>query len=147
MRSDHDFASLLDALSGDPIDEPKSARAAFSFDHLAVAESLRSSTPPASGSFLAAGYADALEPFEPPETQPALMPIPEPPSIDPAAVAAELDLAHLDAAGLALIRKDFARRNHPDRVPAAIQAAALHRMQIANAMIDEAEKRLVRPAA
>lgn len=143
MSPDYDFASLLDTLSGDPADDLVLTRGGFSFDHLAVAEGLRASAPAVPESFAAAGYAEALEPFDPPP-EPAEPPVPEPPSVDPAAIAAELDVAHLDAAGLALLRKEFARRNHPDCVPAAIQAAALERMQIANAMIDAAEERLAR---
>ncbi len=36
------------------------------------------------------------------------------------------------------IRRAFAMRNHPDRVPAELRGRATQRMTIANALIDEA---------
>lgn len=141
MSLDYDFADLLDAMTAEAADEPAPVRASFVFDHLAVAEGLgaAASVP---DSLAAAGYAEAFEPFEPePEA------VPQAPSVEPAEIAAELRLAGLDAGGLALARRDFAQRNHPDRAHPAIRTAALTRMQIANAMVDEAEKRLAQRAA
>lgn len=57
------------------------------------------------------------------------------------AIAAELALAGRDAAGLARARREFALRNHPDRAPPQLRAVAERRMQIANMLIDDAERR------
>lgn len=147
MSPDYDFASLLDAVAPETTDEMSPARPAFHFDHLAVAESLRSADPPVADSVVAAEYANAFEPFEQPVSEAAPARLLEPPPVDAAAVSAELDLSRLDAAGLGMARREFARRNHPDCVPASIRDAALARMQIANAMIDEAEKLLLRQSS
>ena len=54
-------------------------------------------------------------------------------------IALELDLAPGQPhAELRRLRKEFARRNHPDRVSDACKAHALERMQIANRLIDRA---------
>lgn len=45
---------------------------------------------------------------------------------------------HDDAPRLAELRRNFARLNHPDRVPARYRAQATMRMMIANALIDDA---------
>lgn len=64
----------------------------------------------------------------------------EPPSTEPGDVAASLGLLpgwsdrDFDRA-----RRDFAKLNHPDRVPEHHRAAAMVRMQVANRMIDEAK--------
>jgi len=58
---------------------------------------------------------------------------------DDATVASEL---HLDSARtseeLQRLRRSFAMRNHPDRVPSWLRAEATRRMTIANALIDRA---------
>jgi len=56
-----------------------------------------------------------------------------------ALIAAELGLGSARSrAELRRIRRDFARRNHPDRVPAWLRDEATRRMTIANALIDGA---------
>jgi hypothetical protein len=58
---------------------------------------------------------------------------------DDAAVAAELRLASARTGeDLRRIRRSFAMRNHPDRVPAWLRDEATRRMTIANALIDGA---------
>jgi hypothetical protein len=65
-------------------------------------------------------------------------PPPIPPA-DDAAVAAELRLgAARSREDLRRIRRSFAMRNHPDRVPAWLREEATRRMTIANALIDRA---------
>lgn len=60
---------------------------------------------------------------------------------DREAVAAELRLRPgLTRAELHRIRRDFARSNHPDRVPPSWREEANQRMTIANALIDRALK-------
>jgi hypothetical protein len=66
-------------------------------------------------------------------TQPAVWPA------DDAAIAAELRLGSArNGDDLRRIRRSFAMRNHPDRVPAWLRDEATRRMTIANAMIDSA---------
>jgi hypothetical protein len=58
---------------------------------------------------------------------------------DDAAVAAELRLsAARTGDDLRRIRRSFAMRNHPDRVPDWLREEATRRMRIANALIDQA---------
>ena len=60
-------------------------------------------------------------------------------------VAEELRLRpRLTAKELRRIRREFARGNHPDRVPASLRERATRRMIIANTLIDQALKALVR---
>lgn len=66
-------------------------------------------------------------------SQPAVWPA------DDAAIAAELRLGTARTGeDLRRIRRSFAMRNHPDRVPAWLRAEATRRMTIANALIDSA---------
>lgn len=66
------------------------------------------------------------------EHQPA-----EAPSTDRNAIAAELGLRPgLSAEEIALRRRSFAIRNHPDRVSPALREFAHARMTIANALLD-----------
>jgi hypothetical protein len=58
---------------------------------------------------------------------------------DDAAIAAELRLASARTGeDLRRLRRSFAMRNHPDRVPAWLREEATRRMTIANALIDRA---------
>jgi hypothetical protein len=58
---------------------------------------------------------------------------------DDATIAAELRLASARTGeDLRRIRRSFALRNHPDRVPAWLRDEATRRMTIANALIDRA---------
>lgn len=58
---------------------------------------------------------------------------------DDAAIAAELRLGTARTGeDLRRIRRSFAMRNHPDRVPAWLRDEATRRMTIANALIDRA---------
>lgn len=64
-------------------------------------------------------------------------------SLDPDDIAYELDLdAARSLEELSVVRRRFARLNHPDRVEAALRERANTRMTIANAMIDAAAGRL-----
>jgi hypothetical protein len=65
------------------------------------------------------------------------------PEIAPDAIARELALHRIaDVKALARLRREFAFRNHPDRVRPEWREAAMARMQIANRLIDEATERL-----
>ncbi|MCA1490759.1 hypothetical protein [Sinorhizobium alkalisoli] len=61
-------------------------------------------------------------------------------------VAEELAIAEDETTlTLAAKRRHFAAANHPDRLPAEFRANATVRMKLANMLIDEATRRLVRP--
>lgn len=69
------------------------------------------------------------------------------PRDDEASVAAELGLSQVRSlSGLAEVRRKFALRNHPDRLHASLQAYATRRMKIANMLIDQRRKELIRAA-
>lgn len=60
-------------------------------------------------------------------------------------VAEELAITEMETAlTLAAKRRRFAAANHPDRLPADFRANATIRMKLANMLIDEATRRLVR---
>lgn len=136
-----DFAAMLDELLAEHASEPAS-RGARSFDYLAVVEELHSGRIRIAGKEAEAEYREASEGLRAhvPDARP-----PEPlPSIEPDAIARELGLkglrAHLPK-DFDRLRRDFARRNHPDRVAEHLRARAVIRMQIANSLIDEAKHR------
>jgi hypothetical protein len=58
-------------------------------------------------------------------------------SLDPNKILSELGL-HSEAteAEIAMLRREFALRNHPDRVPAELRDMATRRMMIANDLMD-----------
>lgn len=63
------------------------------------------------------------------------------PSIEPDEIALELGIAgQTRVADLDRIRREFAFRNHPDRLPPEHRERAMVRMQIANRMIDDAKR-------
>lgn len=82
-------------------------------------------------------------PVEPPPREPAEAANPEPLRAEPAKtedqlIAAELGLSpDLATVDLQRIRRDFAKKNHPDRFEPARRSTAARRMSIANMLIDE----------
>lgn len=97
----------------------------------------------------AAAYAqDAAEPHstgEPPPAEPRALP-PRPPRSENEVIAEELGLTRpLATADLRQLRRDFAKRNHPDRCAPAQRPRAARRMSIANMLIDTALKQKQRP--
>lgn len=72
----------------------------------------------------------------------AQRPEPKGPSVEPAEIERELGLSRFASLrALQRLRRDFALKNHPDRVPSVLRLAATKRMMIANALIDSAMKR------
>jgi len=58
-------------------------------------------------------------------------------SLDPNRIVSELGLhAGVSDADIVALRRQFAMRNHPDRVPAELRDIATQRMMIANDLID-----------
>lgn len=148
MSPRRNFSSLLDDLFDLPIEADVGVRPLVFLDYLQVAEELHAGRIKVTQTTAAAEYESSGAQRE--EAVPLSRQVPPAasemalPPAEPEAVARELDLARRDAAGLAQLRRDFAFRNHPDRVPAHLRARASARMQIANAMIDEAECRLAK---
>ena len=157
-KTQRDFASFLDDPAigkSEPEDEPVfediGPAPTIPFDYLSVAEELHSgriqlqpdrrkggSRDPADPyrAELAA-YLDAASPLidSPPLSDDVL------PSIEPADVASELGLGSADASDFKQIRRDFAFANHPDRVAPHLRERAMVRMQLANMLIDDAQRR------
>jgi hypothetical protein len=141
-------------------DEPvePAPRATISFDYLAVAEELHSGRITVSGGEAAAEYREAGEGIEA-ELEALLgevgveQDITEPPAeivielpVEPEIIAVELGLNEAKPADLGRLRRVFALKNHPDRVPAHLRQNALKRMQVANGLIDEAKRRALAKA-
>jgi hypothetical protein len=128
-----DFASMLDELLGERAEEPDRAHL-FSIDYLSVVEELHSGRISFSDGVMHAAYQASLG--EMPEN-----PAEPEPSVDPDDIARELGLAGKPKVReLDRLRRDFAFRNHPDRVPEHLRARAIIRMQVANMLIDEAKR-------
>ncbi|GAA4112030.1 hypothetical protein ACFFTN_25150 [Aminobacter aganoensis] len=146
-----DFASLLDDLF--VASEPGEVAPAptIPFDYLAVADELHSGRIRVAGETVAAEYREAGAALEDEfvslldmvkaDAKAAAVQEPEPPSIDPEVIAAELGLADAKPADLARMRRIFALANHPDRVAPHLRQRAMVRMQLANMMIDDAKRR------
>ena len=64
-------------------------------------------------------------------------------SLDPERILSELGLyAGASEADVAVLRREFALRNHPDRVPPELRELATNRMMIANDLVDRYVARL-----
>lgn len=147
-----DFASLLDDLFRAP--EPEAAppaRPTIPFDYLTVADELHSGRIKVTSETAAAGYREtAAEPealFEALLAAAEVPVIEELPAIEPDAIARELGLDKAKAAReFGRLRREFAFRNHPDRVAPHLRERAMLRMQVANMLIDEAKRRALAAA-
>ncbi len=151
-----DFASLLDDLFvATEKSEEVSLRPTVPFDYLSVAEELHSGRIRVSNGEAAAEYRDAGADFEAEltailsdaEVVPGATAEAERlPPVDPEAIAVELGLETAKIADLGKLRRNFALKNHPDRVAPHLRQHALARMQVANRLIDEAKRRAVAKA-
>jgi hypothetical protein len=66
--------------------------------------------------------------------------------LDPNKILLELGLGSgVSEADVSILRREFALRNHPDRVPADLRALATQRMMIANDLMDRYVARLRKP--
>lgn len=138
------FASILDDLLGDRTREPDRAHL-VSLDHLSVAEELHSGRISIAENLVEAAYRmfahgpSASANAEKAGNGEGGREEPEP-SVDPDEIARELGLAkRIRPRDLDRLRRDFALRNHPDRVPEQLRARAMIRMQVANMLIDDAK--------
>jgi hypothetical protein len=165
---DRDFASLLDDLfvaAEKPVEV--APRATIPFDYLAVADELHSGRIKVGDGDAAAEYRatnrdaetelDALlgeiggekvsnDAAADAAASSAEALVAEDLPTEPAAIAIELALDEVDATELGRLRRVFALKNHPDRVPPQLRQRALQRMQVANGLIDEAKRRALAKA-
>lgn len=133
-------------------------RPVIPFDYLSVADELHSGRIKVSEEVAEAGYREAGENVEAElaalleevgvEATPAELerPLVELPSLEPESIATELGLADAKPADFSRLRRAFALKNHPDRVPPDLRQRALQRMQVANSLIDEAKRRALAKA-
>ncbi|MFC5583630.1 hypothetical protein ACFPOD_00765 [Nitratireductor kimnyeongensis] len=147
-----DFAALLDELiDEDARNAGGSPATLHSLDYLSVAEELHSGRINFTDRRAEAEY--GMHQSAPPrrradqaktvKTEP---PVAMPLATDPDEIARELGLGRTtDPKVLDRLRRDFAFRNHPDRVPAHLRANAMTRMQVANMLIDEAKRGKIKP--
>ncbi|MEO5324198.1 hypothetical protein PV773_12835 [Mesorhizobium sp. CC13] len=148
-ETSRDFASLLDDLIVASERTEVAPAPTIPFDYLAVAEELHSGRIRVDGQTVVAEYREAGAALEDEfvslldmmKTETAAADEPEPPSIDPETIAAELGLAEAKPAELAKMRRSFALANHPDRVAPHLRQRAMVRMQLANMLIDDARRR------
>ncbi|WP_367714897.1 hypothetical protein AB2N04_13170 [Nitratireductor sp. GISD-1A_MAKvit] len=144
-----DFAALLDELIDEEAERLSGAGASLnSLDYLSVAEELHSGRINFTDRRVQAEYGqhqkETVE--QPKKTRKKQVPPPPPPSTDPQDIARELGLhKSVEPQLLDRLRREFAFRNHPDRVPEHLRANAMTRMQVANMLIDEAKRGAVRP--
>lgn len=92
----------------------------------------------------AAEAAEFIEAATAPDSQVAEPPKPRDPQTEDEAIAEELGLrADLDDADLKQMRREFAKKNHPDRFEPAQRLWAARRMSIANMLIDQYLKKKI----
>lgn len=154
--SNRDFASLLDDLFVAAETPGEAApRPTIPFDYLAVADELHSGRITLSDTAVADEYRAAGRDVEAelaallhaaglggaPAGQTVEQPAPDTLSIEPEAIASELGLHAAEPLDFGRLRRAFALKNHPDRVPSQFRERALLRMQVANGLIDEAKRR------
>lgn len=147
-EGNRDFGSLLDELmAAMPAADETLARPNIPFDYVSVAEELHSGRIRVSPDAVAAEYRDAEEAAEAADILFAAvdqaLAAEALPSTEPQAIARELGLDSnvVPAEELSRRRRAFAFRNHPDRVAPHLRDVAMVRMQVANSLIDEAERK------
>jgi hypothetical protein len=149
MRADgtRDFAALLDELIAASLSEPEQpARPTIPFDYLSVADELHSGRIQVSPDVVAAEYRATEATADPEFAAPHAAKEESLPSTDAQAIWNELGLAQADPEELGRKRRVFAFKNHPDRVAPHLRQRAMVRMQVANMLIDEMERRVKRAA-
>lgn len=154
----NDFAALLDDLLAADREHEERGKPSVQLDYLAVAEELGKIS--LTGEAVAAEYGKASKGLEAEldaifaaagraaaagglAGEAAGNPAGEEgPSIDPGEISRELGLGKKRSVDeLARLRRAFAFKNHPDRVPTHLRQRAMLRMQVANSLIDEARAR------
>ncbi len=145
MGIERDFSSLLDDLIEEAAaNEGATLAPSLRFDMLEQIERLRAETPAFAGEEAIRSYetVTAMPDFAPAPELPREVPLPT----DRASIERELAITpRASRLELDRLRREFARRNHPDSVAIHLRQRAVTRMQIANMLIDEARDRLPRP--
>lgn len=143
---ERDFASLLDDLIEEAAaNEGATLAPSLRFDMLEQIERIRAETPALGGEEAIRSYELASAGMQ--DFQPIAEPVRDVPlPTDRASIERELAITTRSSRiELDRLRRDFARRNHPDGVASHLRQRAMVRMQIANMLIDEARDRLPRP--
>ncbi len=146
MGIERDFAALLDDLIEEAAaNEGATLAPSLRFDMLEQIERIRAETPALAGEEAIRSYEMASSAA--PAFRPVIETSREPPfPTDRASIERELAITSKSSrTELDRLRRDFARRNHPDGVANHLRQRAMVRMQIANMLIDEARDRLPRP--
>lgn len=134
-----DFASLLDDLlkAAPPAEDP-GARPTIPLGVTPPLDAVDAFWSSVSSEFVAGLYGETADAAQPAH-------VVELPTTQPDRIAAELGLDRpAPHKNLDRLRRAFAFKNHPDRVPPEMRERAMLRMQIANRLIDEAKR--ARPA-
>lgn len=129
-----DFASLLDdLLKAAPPAGDGGMRPTLPFDVTPPADALDAFWSSVSSEFVAGLYREADD--QPPAETAEFLPV------QPERIAAELGLDRgAPPKDLDRLRRAFAFKNHPDRVPPELRERAMLRMQVANRLIDDAKR-------
>lgn len=130
-----DFASLLDdMLKAAPQPEDPGPRPTMPFGVTTPLDAVDAFWSSVSSEFVAGLYNQTAG-VSPPAAGPDLQPV------QPDRIAAELGLDRpTPPKNLDRLRRAFAFKNHPDRMPAEQRERAMLRMQVANRLIDEAKQ-------
>ncbi|NMG40065.1 hypothetical protein GRZ55_12515 [Chelativorans sp. ZYF759] len=141
------FSALLDALMSRDAEQSERVHAAapsLRVDFLDQLERLQASSPGIFPGPNPADYPDldqALDELEDVAARVGARKVP--PTVDPRDIEAELgDLSALGEKELTRVRRDFALKNHPDRLPDDQRGLAELRMRAANVLIDEAKRKV-----
>ena len=141
VETHRSFASVLEELLVETAESGETAvKPTLAFDYLTVADELHSGSIRVSDGAAVAEYADAGG-FEPGFAAVVADEPADLPSIEPADIAAELNLDSTPFEDLSQLRRRFAFGNHPDRVAPHLRERAIQRMQVANMLIDAATGR------
>lgn len=128
-----DFASLLDDLMKSAPPAEPSARPTVAFGVTPPLDAVDAFWSSVSSEFVAGIYGETAGADAPHAA--------EPPAVHPERIAAELGLDRpAPHRNLDRLRRAFAFKNHPDRVPPELRERAMLRMQIANRLIDDAKR-------
>ncbi|MGY6709829.1 MAG: hypothetical protein ACXIVF_16045 [Rhizobiaceae bacterium] len=144
------FSALLDALIAS---EPEAERVqvvapSLRVDLLDQLERLQASSPAFVGQPAMEEYQDVAAALDELDGVAERVGVPEDlPAVDPETIARELGgLVGLSEKQLALLRRDFAKHNHPDAQPDDLRERAELRMRVANMLIDDARRNAAKKA-
>lgn len=130
-----DFASLLDDMLKAPPAEESGPRPTIPFAVTPPLDAIDAFWSSVSSEFVAGLYGQTAGASPPGAGESDL------PPVNPDRIAAELGLDRsAPPKNLDRLRRAFAFKNHPDRMPVEQRERAMRRMQVANRLIDEAKR-------